>query len=150
MIRGWVVALTVVFLLFAFLSGCSGCSGSSSGSDTEAIRGVVEGYFAALNVPDEEKAYGYVLPESAAAGWLDAFFTERVPFAEKQGVKYGYSFTIKDITVLEGGREARVQISYTFRAVGGENGLSTPEFGETIQLQKRDRTWRIVVAPLAS
>lgn len=150
MVRRWVLAVTVIFLLFALLSGCSGCSGGSSGSDAEAIRGVVEGYFAALNVPDEERAYGYVLPESAAAEWLDAFFSERVPFAEKQGVKYEYSFTIKDITVLEGGREARVRISYTFRTVGSQGGLAAPDFEETIELQKQGRTWRITVAPLAS
>ena len=150
MVKGRLTAFLLLFSLLVFFAGCGGCTGGSVDDDSEAIRQVLEGYFSALNGPDRAKAYGYVVSGSPAAGWLRGFFEERVPFAQSQGVRYEYSFTIEEIKVLEGGKEARAMISYTFRAVGAQSGLSAPNFETTIELQKRDRVWRITVASLAT
>ncbi|MGC8779005.1 MAG: hypothetical protein ACP5Q4_10055, partial [Candidatus Caldatribacteriaceae bacterium] len=133
----WGVLLFLVVVIFA---GCS-----TGGNDKELIQKTLEGYFAALNVPDEAKAYEYVLPESAAAGWLDMFFAEKVPFAAEQGVKYEYTFTIQEITISAGGGEAAVKLTYTFRLLGSQGGLSAPKFEETFSLSRQGRTWRISV-----
>ena len=134
----------VVLLVSVFLSGCF-----SGGNDKELIQKVIEGYFAALNEPNREKAQKYVLPESAAGEWLAEFFAEKVPLAQKQNVRYEYTFTIREITVDATGREAQVHLTYTFRAVGYE-GLSAPEFEGTFHLTRQGKQWFLTVAPLAS
>lgn len=143
--RKWISWGVVLFMALVVFAGCFARS-----DDKELIQKTLEGYFAALNVPDEAKAYEYVLPESAAAGWLDMFFAEKVPFASKQGVKYEYTFTIQEITISEGAKEATVKLTYTFRLLGSQGGLSAPEFEETVSLSRQGRTWRISVAPLAA
>lgn len=136
----WVLA----FVILVYLSGCV-----SSGNNTENIRKVVEGYFGALNEPDEAEARNYVLPDSAAWEWLDGFFTNKVPLAENQGVRYEYRIAIQKVTVDSSKREARVDISYTF-GVAGYGGLSAPEFETTVILKKQGERWLIEAAPLAS
>ncbi|MGQ9747776.1 MAG: hypothetical protein ACUVQZ_08465 [Candidatus Caldatribacteriaceae bacterium] len=134
----------LVFVLLVYLSGCV-----SSGNDTENIRKVIEGYFGVLNEPNEAKARNYVLPESAAWEWLDEFFTNKVPLAESQGVRYEYRVNIQKVKVDSSKGKAWVDISYTFVAVG-YGGLSAPEFETTVILKKQGERWLIEVAFLAS
>jgi hypothetical protein len=139
-----VFIIGMVLLVSVFFSGCF-----SGENDKELIQKVIEGYFAALNEPNQEKAQKYVLPESAADEWLTEFFAEKVPLAQQQNVRYEYTFTIQEITVDATGREAQVFLTYTFRAIGYE-GLSAPEFEGTFHLTRQGKQWFLTAAPLAS